>query len=88
MQILIFSFVLGDHVYKQTPDLPPEEQMISPLPDVKVLNLDPDVEFMVLACDGIWNFMSSKEVVEFVRPRLLAGVDKISKVCEEVSVYY
>lgn len=46
--------VLGDHFYKRNKNLPPEEQMISALPDVKVLTLNEDHEFMVIACDGIW----------------------------------
>lgn len=58
--------------------------MISPLPDIQVLDLEPDIEFMVLACDGIWNSMSSKEVIDFVRPRLLENSGNLSKICEEV----
>lgn len=45
---------LGDHFYKRNKNLPPEEQMISALPDVKVLTLNEEHEFMVVACDGIW----------------------------------
>lgn len=80
----ISLFTTGDHSYKRVDELPPEEQMISPLPDIKVLEIDPDVEFMILACDGIWNFMSSQEVLEFVRERLQKSPAKISQVCEEV----
>lgn len=47
-------FPLGDHFYKRNKNLPPEEQMISALPDIKVLTLTDDHEFMVIACDGIW----------------------------------
>lgn len=39
---------------------------------------------MVLACDGIWNFMTSEEVVEFVRKRLAEKKDNLSSICEEV----
>ncbi|KAK6637404.1 hypothetical protein RUM44_007821 [Polyplax serrata] len=81
---LNLSRALGDHVYKRTVGLPPEEQMISPLPDIQVLDLEPDIEFMVLACDGIWNSMSSKEVIDFVRPRLLENSGNLSKICEEL----
>lgn len=59
--------------------------MISALPDVKHLKLTPEDEFMILACDGIWNSMTSEEVIEFVRTRIQAGQDKMSKICEEVS---
>lgn len=58
--------------------------MISALPDVKKLIIDRDDEFMILACDGIWNFMTSEEVVQFVRHRLKDGEKKISQICEEV----
>ncbi|XP_051507009.1 protein phosphatase 1G-like isoform X1 [Myxocyprinus asiaticus] len=67
---LNLSRAIGDHFYKRNKALPPEEQMISALPDVKVLTLNEDHEFMVIACDGIWNVMSSQEVVDFVNERL------------------
>lgn len=44
----------GDHFYKRNKALPPEDQMISAMPDVKVLTLNEDHDFMVIACDGIW----------------------------------
>jgi protein phosphatase 1G len=53
----------GDHAYKRNESLSLSEQMISPQPDVKVLDIDPTTDdWMILACDGIWNFMSSQEV--------------------------
>ncbi|XP_062852008.1 protein phosphatase 1G [Trichomycterus rosablanca] len=69
---LNLSRAIGDHFYKRNKNLPPEEQMISALPDVKVLTLNEDHDFMVVACDGIWNVMSSQEVVDFVNERLKA----------------
>lgn len=83
---LNLSRALGDHAYKLNAELPAQEQMITALPDVRTLTIDPvDDEFMVLACDGIWNFMSSQEVCDFVRPRLQEGKEKLSTICEEVS---
>lgn len=58
--------------------------MISALPDIKKLIVTPEDEFMVLACDGIWNFMSSEEVVDFVRLRLKDETKKMSEICEEL----
>jgi len=40
------------------------------LPDVSVEELTADHEFIVLACDGIWDVLSSQEVVDFVRVRI------------------
>lgn len=45
--------------------------------------LSPDDEFIVMACDGVWDCMSSQEVVDFVRQRLKKGV-KHSSICNEI----
>ncbi|XP_020277630.1 probable protein phosphatase CG10417 [Pseudomyrmex gracilis] len=83
---LNLSRALGDHAYKKNMVLPPQEQMISALPDVRHITIEPGKdEFMVLACDGIWNFMTSQSVVQFVRTRLSqSGYENISKICEEL----
>ncbi|XP_071344971.1 protein phosphatase 1G isoform X2 [Trachinotus anak] len=67
---LNLSRAIGDHFYKRNKALPPEEQMISAMPDVKVLTLNEDHDFMVIACDGIWNVLSSQEVVDFISERI------------------
>ncbi|XP_062822773.1 protein phosphatase 1G [Anolis carolinensis] len=67
---LNLSRAIGDHFYKRNKNLPPEEQMISALPDIKVLTINEDHDFMVIACDGIWNVMSSQEVVDFVQSKI------------------
>lgn len=66
---LNLSRAIGDHFYKRNKALPPEDQMISAMPDVKVLTLNEDHDFMVIACDGIWNVLSSQEVVDFISER-------------------
>lgn len=78
------SRAIGDHTYKTNKDLRPEEQMITAMPVVKTVTLQDDDEFIVLACDGIWNCMSSEEVVAFVRARLTDKKEKISSIMEEV----
>ncbi|XP_063048128.1 protein phosphatase 1G isoform X2 [Engraulis encrasicolus] len=67
---LNLSRAIGDHFYKRNKTLPAEEQMISAMPDVKVLTLNEEHDFMVIACDGIWNVLSSQEVVDFVSERI------------------
>lgn len=48
--------------FPQNTSLSAAEQMISALPDIKKIELTDKDDFMVLACDGIWNFMSSDSV--------------------------
>lgn len=61
---------LGDHQYKANQDIKPEEQMISPMPDIVHHTIDKKDEFMIVACDGIWNALSSEEAVAFVKQHL------------------
>lgn len=45
--------------------------MISPEPDIRTLQLDPTKDsYIILACDGIWNSLTSQEVIDFVSERL------------------
>ncbi|XP_050427996.1 probable protein phosphatase 2C 6 [Adelges cooleyi] len=82
---LNLSRALGDHNYKKNKELPNTEQMITALPDVKVLNLKSECEnFLVIACDGIWNSLTSQEVIEFVDKRINKPDIKLSSICEEL----
>ena len=60
--------------------------MISACPDIRCVTIEPGTdEFMVLACDGIWNSKKSQEVVDFVSERIRErGETQLSKICEEV----
>ncbi|KAJ8793921.1 hypothetical protein J1605_000120 [Eschrichtius robustus] len=67
---LNLSRAIGDHFYERNKNLPPEEQMTSALPDIKVLTLTGNHKSMVIACDGIWNVMSSQEVIDFIQSKI------------------
>lgn len=59
--------------------------MIVALPDVSILDIESGNDnFFVLACDGIWNSLSSQEVVDFVLERINKPNVKLSSICEEV----
>ena len=63
--ILNLSRSLGDMEYKQDTSLPATKQMLLAFPEVKTIKWD-DVDFLILACDGIWDCMSNLEAVDFV----------------------
>ncbi|TKR77000.1 hypothetical protein L596_018053 [Steinernema carpocapsae] len=80
---LNLSRALGDHFYKKNISIPLKDQMISALPDVKIETLTEDDTFLVVACDGIWNSMSSQQVINFVKERLDNG-GELRFICEEI----
>ncbi|KYQ59454.1 putative protein phosphatase 2C T23F11.1 [Trachymyrmex zeteki] len=67
---LALSRALGDFIFKRNDRKSPQEQIVTAFPEVQQLTIDEDWEFVVLACDGIWDVMTSEEVVQFIRMRL------------------
>ena len=66
----------------------PSEQKVSPVPDIIVQNRDPEEdEFIVLACDGIWDVQTNQECVRMVADIFASGERDMGLVCEEVSMY-
>ncbi|XP_046854526.1 probable protein phosphatase 2C T23F11.1 [Xenia sp. Carnegie-2017] len=80
---LALSRALGDFCFKKNDQKSAVEQIVTAWPDVIVKDLTPEHEFLVLACDGIWDVLSNEEVVEFVRCRIAQGM-KPDKICEEL----
>ncbi|XP_022214147.2 probable protein phosphatase 2C T23F11.1 isoform X2 [Drosophila obscura] len=80
---LALSRALGDFMYKRNLYMRPEEQVVTAYPDVEVADLTEDWEFVVLACDGIWDVMSNQEVADFVRTRIGSGMSP-ECICEEL----
>lgn len=80
---LALSRALGDFIFKKNQRVRPEEQIVTAFPDVEVKLVTPDWEFIVLACDGIWDVMTNEEVVEFVRMRIGSGMDP-EDICEDL----
>lgn len=79
---LNLSRSIGDLSYKENRGLSPEEQIITANPDVRSCTLTAEDDFIVLACDGIWDILTSQQCVEFVYERL--GRMSLGKICEEM----
>ncbi|CAM8937413.1 unnamed protein product [Rhodiola kirilowii] len=80
---LNLSRAIGDAELKQNKFLAAEKQILSAEPDIKTVELCDDDEFLVLACDGIWDCMSNQQLVDFVREKLKTET-KLSLICESV----
>ncbi|XP_022257165.1 probable protein phosphatase 2C T23F11.1 isoform X3 [Limulus polyphemus] len=80
---LALSRALGDFVFKKNDKKTPEEQIVTAYPDVVVREITSDHEFIILACDGIWDVMTNEEVVEFVRTRIATKMEP-EHICEEL----
>ncbi|VDL75343.1 unnamed protein product [Nippostrongylus brasiliensis] len=81
---LAVSRALGDFEYKNVPGLEPNKQLVSPEPDVYVLERQKDKdEFLVVACDGIYDVMENEELCRFVESRLHV-CDDLNQVCNDV----
>ncbi|KAL1899828.1 Protein phosphatase 2C 2 [Sporothrix stenoceras] len=80
---LALSRAIGDFEFKKSAELSPELQIVTAYPDVTVHDLTDNDEFLVIACDGIWDCQSSQAVVEFVR-RGIAAKQDLDKICENM----
>ncbi|ORX92875.1 PP2C-domain-containing protein [Basidiobolus meristosporus CBS 931.73] len=80
---LALSRAIGDFEFKQNLKLNPEDQIVTANPDVAEHTLATEDEFLVLACDGIWDCMSSEEVVAFVRAKI-AEHQTLAQICESM----
>ena len=67
---LLVARAFGDFAFKQNDRLSAGEQAISAVPDVDVYPRADTDAFVVLASDGIFDFMSNDEVVDFLGTRL------------------
>uniref|UniRef100_A0A7S3ERI7 protein-serine/threonine phosphatase n=1 Tax=Haptolina ericina TaxID=156174 RepID=A0A7S3ERI7_9EUKA len=70
---LAVSRALGDFVYKRCESVGAKEQAVTAFPEIIAEERHEADQFIVLACDGIWDVMSSQEVVDKVLDMLQNG---------------
>ncbi|KAL1741420.1 phosphatase 2C-like domain-containing protein [Schizophyllum fasciatum] len=70
---LALSRAIGDFEFKKNYNVTPDKQVITANPDVKEYQLTDEDEFVVIACDGIWDCLTSQQVVDFVRYQVSEG---------------
>jgi serine/threonine protein phosphatase PrpC len=66
----------GDFEYKGNTELAADEQAVVATPEIQILTRDKERDmFLILACDGVWDVMSSQEVGDFVVSRIEAMIE-------------
>ncbi|KAG8730824.1 Protein phosphatase 2C 2 [Ceratobasidium sp. 414] len=80
---LALSRAIGDFEFKQNYAIQPEDQIVTSNPEITEHAITDEDEFVVLACDGIWDCLSSQQVVDVVR-RLIAEKKDLGTICEMV----
>jgi len=74
---------IGDLKLKRNMAIPPEEQMISAVPDVFERRIMPEDEFLMLGCDGVFDTWKNQQIVDYVRDNMQEE-EKISVVIEKL----
>jgi len=67
---LALSRALGDFEYKQNASLPASKQAVTAFPDVRVEPITNDTQFVLLACDGVWDVVTSQQAIEWVHAEI------------------
>jgi serine/threonine protein phosphatase PrpC len=63
----------------------PHDHMVTPIPDLMVYSREEEQdEFIVLACDGIWDVLTNQECVSTVAKIFQEGESNVGLLCEEV----
>ncbi|KAJ2379654.1 Protein phosphatase 2C 2 [Coemansia sp. RSA 2607] len=80
---LALSRAIGDFEFKNNSSLPAEKQIVTAYPDVVKHTISSDDEFIVIACDGIWDCMTNQQVAQFVHAKIVEG-KKLDQICENM----
>lgn len=72
---LALSRAFGDYGYKMNTNIPQEKQAVIALPDIKRIKTtipsENEFQFVIAACDGVWDVMSNEQACEYTYQRLL-----------------
>lgn len=80
---LALSRALGDFIFKMNNNLPENEQIVSAEPEVEETEITEDWDFLLLACDGIWDVLSNQQVADFITARIGRNLQP-EQICEEL----
>ncbi len=81
--ILSVTRAFGDFAFKSQRHLGPHEQLVSALPDVRTVDVDEHLDFMLVASDGVWDAVTNEEAIDFVI-RLMKRAVPLPDICKRL----
>lgn len=72
---LAVARALGDFSFKAEKELTAEEQQVTCNPEIKKFDREDGDQFIILACDGIWDVLSSQQACDMVAQKLEQKMD-------------
>ena len=78
---LSLSRAFGDRRYKSPmvqkllKSIHEDEDLISSEPEIKYRHIKPDDQFIIIACDGVWDVLENPEAINIVRTAFSRGAD-------------
>ncbi|KAF9646036.1 PP2C-domain-containing protein [Thelephora ganbajun] len=80
---LALARALGDFDYKKNANVSAEDQIITANPEIIEHKITKEDEFLIIACDGIWDCLTSQQCVDVVRLLISEGKE-LSEIAEIV----
>jgi len=80
---LALSRAIGDWNYKDSRALKAEEQAVTCDPDISERGRQQEDEFLIIACDGIWDCKTNEDCVKYLRENKPANM-RPNQICEPV----
>lgn len=68
--VLAVSRSFGDYMFKTNSNLKLADQMVTALPDVRIVQLTEKAEFIIMGSDGLWDCVSNQRVVDMVKEKI------------------
>ncbi len=60
-------------MFKNNKNLKRHEQAVTVYPEVKTMKITKDMEFIVIACDGVWDCVDDDKLCEYISKNLKEG---------------
>ncbi len=80
--ILAISRSFGDGYLKNQPG-GPTKQHVWAIPDISIVIIDKNIDFMVIASDGVFDMLGNQEVVDIIYAEM-EKLTPLSEICQEI----